>query len=44
MSTVLSTISHAMARIDAMPGSAVLVVLGLLFLALCAISNQRRRV
>jgi hypothetical protein len=43
MSAILSTVSHAMARIDAMPDSIVLVVLGLLFLALCALSNQRRR-
>jgi len=43
MSALLSTISHSMARIDAAPDSVVLLVLGLLFLALCAISNQRRR-
>jgi hypothetical protein len=43
MSALLSTISHAMARVDAMPDSVTLVVLGLLFLALCAIANQRNR-
>lgn len=43
MSALLSTISHALARVDSAPDSVVFVVLGLLFLALCAISNQRRR-
>ena len=43
MNATLSTISHAMARIDAMPDSAVLLVLGLLFLALCSIANRRIR-
>lgn len=43
MSAILSTISHSMTRIDAMPDSVTLLVLGLLVLALCAISNQRRR-
>lgn len=41
MSTILSTISHAMARIDGALDSVMLVVLGLLVLALCALANQR---
>lgn len=43
MSAILSTISHAMARVDGAPDSVVLVVLGLLVMALCSIANQRRR-
>lgn len=41
MSALLSTISHAMAWIDAMPDSVVLVIVGVLFLVLCALSNRR---